>query len=344
MDPTDEIKGGAYTLEAWDSPGIVIPKKFRGPILHWSSGRIKRSEPTVTFRCSCYGADEFPLVSETLGWWYKHRAQVLIVEGNPPGRSKLIGRYHIDALDKDNDKFVWEATFRIIDRFDYGNRLNLTATMQKAWTEEFYRWAVRSIAEISVSSDYNSVTFTVCTNSAPSATFHIKTIFNGPDTSGLYESIGRIEMVLRELEGEICLSLGHIPSLTTDCPQEFTLGKHCRYLRKAHTNCSCPASELHSELESVIRLVEDKILAWRNGFAHGLLSFDAPVVRNSGLGDFDEKTNTFTSSENVPQPLLFIRHKEKNLELTPETLIQIEKEIIDAWSIIKLFNMKKYAK
>lgn len=348
MDTTGAINATiAYMLEGMDSPGIVIPEKFRSPILHLSSGRIKRNEPTVTIR-GTEEPDEFPLVSEKLGWWHEHRARVRIGEYKSSGRFEPIGLYHIDALTRNGDEFAWEAIFRIVGRFDYGNRLNLNVAMRKAWAESFHRWVVQSrSAGTSMSSDYNSVTITmVGTNAVPSDAIHFKTIFKGPNTSGLDESIGRIERALRDLEGEICLNVGHISlSRMTDCPEKFTLGRHCKLLRKAHPKDSCPAdSELHSALHRAICLVEDKILDWRNDFAHGLPSFDARVVRDGFLGDFDEKTNTFTSTENIPQPLMFIRHKEKDLELTPEILIQIEKDIIEAWSIFSVFNVTKYAK
>ena len=345
MDTIGEINTpGVYSLESWDSPGVVVPEKFLGPILSLCSGRIDKNAPTVSIR-DVAGTDKFPLVSETLGWWHEHRARVLIVERNLSGRGRhrIIGWYHIDALAIDNDNCVWMATFRIIGRFDYGNRLNLNATMMKAWTEAYHRLDEQSrSAGISVTSDSDSVTLTaVGTNSVPSGIVHFKTVYRGPDTSGLYESIGRIEMALRMLEGEICLYVGHISlgnSNMTDCPKRHTFGQHCDLLSKAHTNCSCPAD---SELHRAISLVKGKSLAWRNGFAHGLPAFDAPIVLDSGLGDFDEKTNTFTKITNVPQPLYLIRVNDEALELTPETLIQIENDIIDAWSIITFFNMEK---
>lgn len=339
MDTTGAINATiAYMLEGMDSPGIVIPEKFRSPILHLSSGRIKRNEPTVTIR-GTEEPDEFPLISEKLGWWHEHRAKVRIGEYRSSGRFQPIGLYHIDALARNNDKFVWEATLRITGNFDYGNRLNLNAAMLKAWTEAYRRLDAQShSAEISVSSDDNSVTVTMAApNAVPSGEFHFKQIFKGPDTSGLDESIGRIERLLRELEGAICLYVGHIsPDDMTDCPKGLTFGQHSALLYKVHTNCSCPAD---SELHKAISLVKGKIHTWRNDFAHGLPAIDARLVLSYSSSDFDKETNTFTSIINVPQPSLFIRVNGKNLELTPKRLMRIEKEIIYAWSIITVFNL-----
>lgn len=342
---TTENKGALIAIEGWNVPGIIMPEKFRGSILHFSSLALNKRTPTIIIRHTAH--DQFMLESEKLGWWHEYRARVIISQYDQCiKRFSPIGWYYIDALAMDNAKCVWKATFRRTDLFDYGKRLNLTAMMAKSWAEVFFR---HSLAEqipnevLSVSSDDDSVTIAVTgTESVPSGIVRLKTNFKGPDNSAMYESIGRIEMALRELEGEICLALGHIslsPGRMVDCPKGATFGTHITELCNEHTHCSCTASALHNEFQNAIKITKDEILAWRNGFAHGLPAFDAPMIENICLGVYDEETKTFIRTENIPQHLLLIRDKGEDIELTPETLNRMEKKIIDAWAIIKLFNL-----
>lgn len=332
----DATHKNAYMIQYWNSPGFEIPEKLKAPVFIHMTARYAEGEPTISVHC-VQSANNFSLVSEQLEWWRIHRALVSITAlasdgaGNISG--EFIGRYHVDVVRKNNTTYEWWATFRILG--NYRNKLPLSATMAKALTEKMANLdVVGQRIGTQITSDDESVTTTLENASGKAM---IREVFRGVESPALYESIGRIEMALLYLEGAMCVYVGHIadrqPNGRTDCPERMTFGTHHDLLNKMHDDCLCPES---SELHRAKDLIGNKIKAWRNSFAHGSPALDAlPYPSDMVCAD----KGIITLEHDIAAPIRLIRIDGVDIELTPAELNEIEREVIEAWSIIECFNL-----
>lgn len=287
-------------------------------------------------------SEVFPHFEESLRWWHLHGTTLALTETDINFRKlRSIGIYQMTALSTNPRISQWEAVLRPANQYPPKPRPSLDVKMLKALHHKaFISDPVLNNQSTIIKVDETSISLTIPSTNPQYIAKICQTIYDGPDTSELDESIGRINRALNKLEEAICLFLGHRnPKIPTSCPKSYTLGKHrSELIRYRNDN----KDTIPPDLAATIQIIDDRIVDWRNTIAHHVTSYDAPMITDKLPISADQNIQIAQEIKHLPQPNVMINKNNDPIKMTPNVFNTIETEIIDAYATIAIYAMPDF--